>query len=307
MTGKYYEILGVEKTATQDEIKKAYRKIAMKYHPDRNPDNKEAEEKFKQAAEAYETLSDENLRRVYDEPKQAPHGFGWGDFFGSYESRFNDRFAQASKIKKEQYAPHLNINISERIQLADLLSKKALKLKYSKKKIVDRGSAQFFDDSVELDYEIVLQNLQYDDATCEYFANLMIHKQANIEVFTNVVFGNSILETTIYGYVNVKILVDVPVGIRLQGLNIHQQVEVKLSQIIFDEKIPVETFNGLRYNLKLKSYNYLDKISVRLPGNGFKLKDRSGDYIFDFRIPPLNLETLTDTERTKLRTILEKL
>ena len=52
----YYEVLGVVKGCTQDEIKKAYRKVAMQFHPDRNPGNKEAEEKFKEAAEAYETV-----------------------------------------------------------------------------------------------------------------------------------------------------------------------------------------------------------------------------------------------------------
>src|ERR1044072_7249743 len=62
----YYEILGVAKSASQDEIKKAYRKVAMQYHPDRNPNNKEAEEKFKEAAEAYEILSDPDKRAQYD-------------------------------------------------------------------------------------------------------------------------------------------------------------------------------------------------------------------------------------------------
>jgi molecular chaperone DnaJ len=63
----YYEILGVTHSASQDEIKKAYRKLALKYHPDRNPNNREAEEKFKEAAEAYEVLGDEGKRRRYDQ------------------------------------------------------------------------------------------------------------------------------------------------------------------------------------------------------------------------------------------------
>ena len=63
----YYKILGVERTASADEIKRAYKKVAIKYHPDRNPGNKEAEEKFKQAAEAYDVLRDPDKRARYDQ------------------------------------------------------------------------------------------------------------------------------------------------------------------------------------------------------------------------------------------------
>ena len=84
----YYEVLGVAKTATADEIKKAYRKKAIQYHPDRNPGDKEAEEKFKEAAEAYEVLSNADKRARYDQfgfagvDGAAGGGSGFGGFNG---------------------------------------------------------------------------------------------------------------------------------------------------------------------------------------------------------------------------------
>jgi len=62
----FYEVLGLAKNASEEELKKSYRKLAMKYHPDRNPDSKDAEAKFKEAKEAYEMLSDEQKRAAYD-------------------------------------------------------------------------------------------------------------------------------------------------------------------------------------------------------------------------------------------------
>ena len=74
-TRDYYDILGVKKTASQDEIKKAYRKLARKYHPDANPDDPKAEEKFKEVSSAYEVLSDAEKRKMYD---AGPSFFGQG-------------------------------------------------------------------------------------------------------------------------------------------------------------------------------------------------------------------------------------
>ena len=92
----YYKILEVEKTASADEIKKAYRRIAIKYHPDRNPGDKEAEEKFKQAAEAYEVLSDENKRAQYDRFGKA--GLGGAGGFGAGGMDLNDIFTHFGSI-----------------------------------------------------------------------------------------------------------------------------------------------------------------------------------------------------------------
>ena len=104
----YYEVLGVQKGASAEDIKKAYRKLAVKYHPDRNPGDKEAEEKFREATEAYEVLSDDKKRPIYDQygfagldgmdgssggGAQYSHAFhDFSDLFGGMGGGFGDIF-----------------------------------------------------------------------------------------------------------------------------------------------------------------------------------------------------------------------
>jgi len=97
----YYEVLGVSKTANADEIKRAYRKLAIKYHPDKNPGDKAAEEKFKEAAEAYDVLSNPDKRQRYDQfgHNMGPQGFpGGGNYYSGGGMSMEDIFSQFGDI-----------------------------------------------------------------------------------------------------------------------------------------------------------------------------------------------------------------
>jgi molecular chaperone DnaJ len=106
----YYGILGVGKTANADEIKAAYRKLALKYHPDRNPDNKEAENKFKEAAQAYEVLSDPEKRKRYDQFGAAGvEGMGGtGGHYGHHDMNMDDIFSAFGDIFGDMFSGQQN-------------------------------------------------------------------------------------------------------------------------------------------------------------------------------------------------------
>ena len=125
----YYEVLGVEKNASADEIKKAYRKSAMKYHPDRNPGDKAAEEKFKELGEAYEVLSDQEKRSRYDQfgfagvdPNYGGGAGGYGggfgfDGFGDFGDIFGEFFGGGSRRQNTQNMPRRGENVGARLEL----------------------------------------------------------------------------------------------------------------------------------------------------------------------------------------------
>lgn len=131
----YYEVLGVSRNASQDEIKKAYRKVAMQYHPDRNPGNKEAEEKFKEAAEAYEVLSSPDKRAQYDRFGHAgmrgSGGFGGGgmrmeDIFTNFGDIFGDDIFGSffgggrSQQRRGRGTPGTNLRVKIKLDYAEI-------------------------------------------------------------------------------------------------------------------------------------------------------------------------------------------
>ena len=131
MPRDYYEILGVPKSATEQELKRSYRKLAMKHHPDRNPNNKNSEAKFKEASEAYEILSDSKKRATYDQFGHAgvnqgsghggAQGFGdvfgdiFGDIFGGSDGQRSGRSSHSQSRKGNDLQYNLEITLEEAV------------------------------------------------------------------------------------------------------------------------------------------------------------------------------------------------
>lgn len=141
----YYDVLGVSKDASEDEIKKAYRKIAIKYHPDRNPGNKEAEEKFKEAAEAYDVLHDPQKRQQYDQfGFNGPGGAGFSGFNGGgmnmddIFSMFGDIFGGRAGFggfggqRRQQQYRGSDLRLKVRLSLVDVANGVTKKFKVRK-------------------------------------------------------------------------------------------------------------------------------------------------------------------------------
>lgn len=141
----FYEILGVSKTATPEEIKKAYRKVAIQFHPDKNPGNKEAEEKFKEAAEAYEILSDAEKRARYDRFGHSRNGgysehhmnmedifSQFGDIFGGGGSPFDSFFGGGGTRGGRRQRKGSNLRIKLKLSLEEIANGVEKKLKVNR-------------------------------------------------------------------------------------------------------------------------------------------------------------------------------
>jgi molecular chaperone DnaJ len=144
MSKDYYNVLGVDRNASEDEIKKAYRKKAMEFHPDKNPDNPEAEAKFKEAAEAYDTLSSPDKKSNYDRFGSSGNPFGGGgnpfggggfnmeDIFSNFGDIFGNSFNQRYGGGQKPQSRGSNLRIKVSLTIDEILKGVSKKLKYKR-------------------------------------------------------------------------------------------------------------------------------------------------------------------------------
>lgn len=280
----YYEVLGVDKNATDEEIKVAYRKIAIKYHPDRNPGNKEAEEKFKEAAEAYNVLHDAQKRQQYDQfgfdgPSGggfsggfSGEGFSMDDIFSMFGDVFGGRggfggfggFGGGNNAQKHQYKGS-DLRIKVTLTLQEIATGTTKKIKFKKNIVCPdcHGSGAEAGCSPETCPDchgsgvvtrtvrtmLGIMQTQSECSTCHGEGTIIKHKCHHCNG-TGVIKGEEIIEIKIPAGVAEGMIVNVPgkgnAGPR-NGINGNIQVYI--------EEAPNETFvrdgNDIIYNLLL--------------------------------------------------------
>ena len=260
----YYEILGVDRNASKDDLKKAYRKLAMQYHPDRNPNNKEAEEKFKEAAEAYEVLSNDDKKARYDRfghEGMKSSGYGspgftdindifshFSDIFGG-GSIFDDFFGSSSRGRGQRRrsggTPGSDLRVTLKLTLDEIAkgATKKIKIKKHVKCNLCNGSGAEAGTSTK---------------TCPVCQGL-----GEVKTISRSVFGQFVNITTCSNCNGEGTVVDKPCRKCMGDGRLHEEVTVKIN-------VPVGVHEG--------SY-----MTMRGEGNAGKRGGSSGDLIVIFQ------------------------
>lgn len=323
----YYSILGVGKGATQQDIKKAYRKLAIEWHPDKNGGDKAAESKFKEISDAYNTLSDPNKKANYDNQNSQRHTNRSSDF--GFNEFVKNQFRQGGFRKGPSYTDrpnpgpivetdYLNITLERSIDLSSALAGIKLTIPVNRTICVESNdyssSSKYKLDSEEKQIEIAIDlsnfyfNIKLEGN--QYIINTRVAKLGNQDVTNawNPEYG-SFMETVISGHLYIKIIIDIPEDITLDGIDVIQKVKIPLSKAIFNgEKILIETILNKKYNAEINNPNSLSDLKFILKDKGIMGTDKKmGRYIIKFDIIPPSLDKLSKSNKETLKTILSEI
>lgn len=318
---EYYSILGVSKNATDSEIKKAYRKLAVQFHPDKNPGDKAAEERFKKIVDAYSVLSDPQKRKEYDAPKQHRHGnFNFDDFVNNFSSQnFREGSNRARRTQGKTHDPipnsqYLDIVISHQIDLAEAAVGKKVEISISRVKVNYTGRAgnlvTFTRDQEQKEISVTFNLRQLKVPIKKegnrYFSKVRVPKLGNEDLVSRNNIWGDIEQHPLVGdlYINVEIVM--PESVEIEDGNILHRVEVPLNKVIIpNQKIRIETIFNKKYDAEINSPRILNDLKFTLEKEGI-LNDQSvlGSYIIKFDVLAPNLNSLRKDQRETISSLL---
>lgn len=278
MAKNYYEILGVSKTATEDEIKKAYRKLAVKYHPDKNPGDKESEKKFQEISEAYNVLSDKEKRSEYD-------NYGTDSGFGSrtkhrysYQNPFSHGFGFASDFEDilrgwEKYQHDTDSYSSWKSRYKDPGDDISITCSISFKESIFGGTKD-----VKYYYKDNIGTVKSRTVSLKFPSDTPDGKIITLNgLGDESQFGGS------SGNLKVTISVEPDEYFSREGLDLYCVVLVDYTQVLLGDSIDIKTIEGKTLTLKVPEDSYNGKY-LRVKGLGIKGNCGSGDLFVKLEI-----------------------
>lgn len=309
----YYEVLGINKDASADEIKKAYRKLALKYHPDKNPDDASAENSFKEASEAYETLSNSEKKQVYDQfGHDGPRNMG-GFYRQPQRTGENIRLlvtitleeAYTGTIKQEKY--HRKIN-------CDVCSGLGGTGKSTCNTCHGRGSLRQSIQTIIGMYETIVVchdcegiGSTYKDACggCHGSGVVGVEETVNVEIPTGILDGMAFVMSGLGNSVRGGIAGDLIIGVKEQqhktftrnGNDLRMNVKLKYPQLVLGDKVDITTIDGAKIRVNIPEYSNVGT-NFKVVGKGMipLRSSKRGDLIItiDLQVP----KEISDEERS---------
>lgn len=289
----YYKILGVKKSASNDEIKKAYRKLAKKYHPDLNPDDKEAQEKFKDINEAYEVLGDENKRKKYD-TFGSGYNFTNGQNFDPSQfgfENFGDGYRYTYTTGGEGFSDFFNMFFGgEDFGISDLFGGRS------------RGRTSYYDpkpQSYESEININLEEGNNGTTKTISFRVGNQTKSLSVKVPKGILPGKKIKikgeKAGISGDIYLKVNFLSHGKYKLEGLDIYQKVDLLPWEAALGAKVLINTLSGDKIKITIPS-NMEGGKKIRIPRKGYRdMKGNIGDLYIEANI--VNPPHLTEEQK----------
>jgi DnaJ-class molecular chaperone len=322
----HYSVLGLQTTATSDEIKKAYRKLALKYHPDKNGGDKEAEEMFKKISDAYSVLSDVDKKKKYDErfirPKQSTgSGFGFEEFVNNFASgdfrRRSSEYARRTQGKTHSAPPstdHLNIYVTEKIPLSDAMLGKKIELSFEREKINYTGkngtllsyTREKEEREIAITIDLRKKYIAIKKEGTSFIITARVAKLGNEDVTDQLNIWGELEQFPLIGDLHVILELEIPEKILIEKNKIIQTVSIPLSTVIFnDEKIKVETIVNKKYEVDFNGPTSASNLKFTIPNEG--ILDESnilGEYLVKFNVELPQLDSLEEDDFNKLKSLI---
>jgi len=294
----HYETLGVLETSTHDDIRKAYRKLATKYHPDKNSGSSEAEDKFKEIAEAYETIGNEDKRKAYDNSRKF-NGSANADFFGNFGS-FRDFSFGGNR-------PHdfrnLTITVDKWATIKELMDGASFDIQYIVNKTIS-GSAKSENKQVRVKIDLTNESYPITFDNGRYLITLKVRGGGSSQEIEEFDYFSKKRNAVVTGDLIVRINIDM-LGLTIDQSDIIQDFELSLHDILFTEEVILESPMGKKYRIKSFNRDTLSNITVKIPSQGLlSAFGHKGNYVFKILVKKPNFSNISEENLQILKDLL---